>query len=439
MGKNRFFLNPLEDPSMPRKLFFGVILGLYALAVFPRAIFGQTASITQGERDLAKAEAAFALDLYAEAKNNPKDPLLAPFALAQALSLGHAGARGQTLSQFDQVLRVGQLRFYGETLARKMTRLGQYLENSGENPKPDGQDKSQKLVLSLSGSLWFDASVRILDDYINSLGPDPQVFPVDFKNDPLEALRKIEAFTSAKAFNHTPGTLIREPIDAASLALIAAGGIKGPWASPFPKGQTGIADFFLLNGQKISWPRLSQIGEFAYLAINDGEILELPYVNEKYSLLIFLPSSFDPRGLKALEKSLTLFNLETWRKELKKTRALVRIPKFKAQSKGSLIEFFRGLGLSAPFGFGADFSGLAIGHRLKIDDFSSMAYFEASEEGSYPAQEYGAPPEIEEPLVGPVKIFEANRPFIYLVQEKTTGAILFIGRFSQPENGLNAE
>jgi serpin B len=111
----------------------------------------------------------------------------------------------------------------------------------------------------------------------------------------------------------------------------------------------------------------------------------------------------------------------------------VALPKFHAESEFSLARVLSIMGMSTAFSNQADFSGISPGRDLSIAQVIHKAFVEVSEQGTEAAAATGvavsaAAVHAPEPLV----IFRADHPFMFLIRDTRTGAILFIGRLTKP-------
>jgi len=165
-------------------------------------------------------------------------------------------------------------------------------------------------------------------------------------------------------------------------------------------------------------------------------MLEMPYSGDELSILFLLPKN---DNLTKLEGILSTKNISDWKNDLKKQRVKVYIPKFKFETKYFMADDLKAMGMPLAFSDSADFSGMtATGKKdLKIDEAIHQAFVEVNEEGTEAAAATAvvmvpiaaAPGPHKEPKI---PIFRADHPFIFLIQQKSTGDILFIGRVVNP-------
>lgn len=175
---------------------------------------------------------------------------------------------------------------------------------------------------------------------------------------------------------------------------------------------------------------MKQEEQVFYAESESIQFLELPYVGNALSMLLLLPKRID--GLKQLEDSLSIENIELWRNNLAKTKVIISIPKFKMDYKNLLKKTLTDMGMVDAFIYPqANFAGMdGRTDWLFIDNVIHQAYVEVNEQGTEAAAATavgvvgGAPP--------PPPTFRADHPFLFLIQDDKTGSILFIGRVTDP-------
>jgi serpin B len=216
------------------------------------------------------------------------------------------------------------------------------------------------------------------------------------------------------------------------LVLTNAIYFKGNWASQFKKDRTKNAPFTLSGGERVDVPMMNQTAEFNYMETEDFQGLELPYVDDELSMIIFLPKESD--GLNKLEKTLTLENLSNWLIRLRKRKVIVSVPKFKMTSQFRLAEVLKSMGMTDAFVPDvADFSGMNGKKDLYIFAVIHKAYVDVNEEGTEAAAATGVVVGITSVMPGRIPVFRADHPFLFLIRDNHSGSILFIGRVMNPK------
>ncbi len=156
----------------------------------------------------------------------------------------------------------------------------------------------------------------------------------------------------------------------------------------------------------------------------------MPYDGEDLSMLIILPKW---NALENIEKSINPQKLSDLKDLLNEQRADIYIPKFKFETKSSLAKILSTLGMPTAFAEGADFSGMDGSKSLFIGAVLHQAFVEVNEEGTEAAAATGVIMVTTSEKPKPkISVFRADHPFIFIIQQKDTGNILFLGRVSNP-------
>jgi serpin B len=164
--------------------------------------------------------------------------------------------------------------------------------------------------------------------------------------------------------------------------------------------------------------------EFNYADLGELQILELPYKGDDISMLIILPNE----TLKDVE--LSSDKLNEYKSQMQETKLDgIYLPKFEFDTKYFLEDTLKAMGMPIAFSPAADFSGMTGRKDLYIAYVIHQAYVKVDEKGTEAA---AATAVIMKTFVGPRKIFEADHPFIFIIQEKETGNILFMGKVVNP-------
>jgi serpin B len=176
---------------------------------------------------------------------------------------------------------------------------------------------------------------------------------------------------------------------------------------------------------------MHQRQDFRYAAASDVQLLELPYVGNEVSMIVALPSKRD--GLPALEESLGAETLARWTASLRKREVILSLPKFKLTSQFQLSTELKALGMTTAFSDAADFSRMATGERLQISEVLHKAFVDVNEQGTEAAAATAVVVGVTSlPLPQEPVVFNADHPFLFLLRDNRTGAILFLGRLVDP-------
>jgi serpin B len=215
--------------------------------------------------------------------------------------------------------------------------------------------------------------------------------------------------------------------------LVVANAIyfKGQWASRFDPGATRRRPFHLSASSSRQVPMMKQQQPFPYAERDGVQLLVLPYVGQSLHMLVLLPPQ---GGLADLEKQLTAGHLEAWATHVAMCNVDVMLPRFSITSSHSLVKPLQALGLRDAFDAErADFSGMSRRRPLFIHTAEQTCLVEVNEEGTVAAAathtSHGG---CSRPERLPARRFHADRPFLFLIRENSTGTVLFVGRVTNP-------
>lgn len=405
------------------KLLLSLLLSLSvaqaALAQTPPAASPDQAQAVQGSN-------AFAIDLYSQLSAQPGNLFFSPESICTDFAMAYAGAHGQTATEMAHVFHF--------TLPpdRLHPAMGSLL--TAMNAPHEGY------ALSVADALWAQQDEKFQPAYLSLVQTNygAAFRPVDFKTAP-DSVRAtinqwVEKQTNDKIQNLLgPGTVT--PLT--RLVLTNAIYFKAAWANQFNKNATENEDFHLSAGKTIQAPTMHNSGSYYYLKGPSFQALLLPYEKDEISMLILLPD--DVEGLPALEHSLSAGNLQNWMTSVSyEHEVIVSLPRFKITQEFELSSTLEKLGMKAAFDpNAADFSAMTGDRSLDISAAIHKAYIDLDENGTEAAAATAVMMEMAmaaRPMTPPPPpiIFTADHPFLFLIQDNASGAILFMGRVTNP-------
>jgi serpin B len=392
-----------------------VVLGLAWLAIGFPGVAAEGGDKAQAARD----NNAFALDLYGKLRDRDGNRFFSPESLSTALAMTYAGARGQTADEMARALHF--------TLGPE--RLHPAFADLLHDLHADARTKAYQL--HVANALWAQKGHPFLPEYVRLVHDayGAGLEEVDFAHTAEQARRTINAWVEKQTNDKirdlfAEGTL--KPDD--RLVLTNAIYFKGDWASPFSKRGTHDAFFHLGNGGTVSVPLMAQTAKFGYAEGDGFQVLELPYAGKDLSMVVFLPKKAD--GLADLERRLTEEHVRTALTRLRPDEVHVFLPKFKMTAELNLGETLQTMGLKQAFTASADFSGMDGQRDLFLSAVVHKAYVDVNEEGTEAAAATGITITRMAARVSPV--FRADHPFVFLIRDTRSGAILFLGRVVNP-------
>jgi serpin B len=256
---------------------------------------------------------------------------------------------------------------------------------------------------------------------------------VDFIGATEQARQTINKWVEKKTNDKIKDLFPPGSLDAnSSLVITNAIYFKGTWVKQFDKKLTAEEDFWVTETKSIKVPMMRRTDPEAvynYAETEDLQILELPYEGDDLSMMIILPRS---KNIDLVEKDLNWEKIEEWKVPLSQKRVEVYLPRFTFKTKYNLTVNLSQLGMPNAFAPHCDFSGIDGTKNLYVKAVVHQAFVDVNEEGTEAAAATGVVVGITS--VGPqIPVFRADHPFIFVIQEKNTGNILFIGRVVEPE------
>ena len=375
----------------------------------------------QSAAKLVEVDNQFAFDLYTRLSSNDENIFFSPYSLSNALSMTYEGARGQTADEMRAVLRLSS----DDATRRK--------EVAAFFKRMNRADKMYKL--STANALWAQKAYSIKKDYYklikNIYSGDAR--NLDFVADPEGSRATINSWVSNNTKNR-----INELLPAGSigpltrLVLTNTVYFNGKWLTPFQKERTKKDIFWISPAKSVQTAMMALAGEsFRYAEDDRAQILELPYQGDDLSMLIILPRGKD---VQSADKTASAALLKQWDAGMKEEAVNVFIPKFKFDSNYKMKDTLEEMGMINAFdGRVADFSGMTGHDDLYIDEVYHSAWVDVNEEGTEAAAATADVFWLSSMLNPPVpKIFRADHPFIFVIQDCKTKQILFMGRVTDP-------
>ncbi|RLG15159.1 MAG: serpin family protein [Candidatus Nanohalarchaeota archaeon] len=407
---------------MNRKI---IIIGLIIVALFlsgcviepkPTADDGEVTQ--EGINAVIDANNQFAFDLYSEYKSEEGNIFFSPYSISTALAMTYEGAKGQTAKEMQSVFHFPQ-----DDNERRSAFAGIYNEI---NKKDKGYE------LSTANALWAQKDFAFLEEYIEPIEQyyRGKITNLDFVTRTEESRKTINDWVEKQTNDKIKDLIPPGSLNSMTrLVLTNAIYFKGDWVYQFDKKNTREDDFKITENNIVKVPMMhldNDDAKFNYAQTEDFQILEMPYKGEELSMLILLPKD----NIKSIESSLTSEKLSEWKNMLKKEEVIIYMPKFTFKTKYFMSDALVDMGMPTAFSGGADFSGMTGSKDLFISFVIHQAFVDVNEEGTEAAAATAAGMQFT--AVMPTNIFRADHPFIFIIQEKETGNILFLGRVVDP-------
>jgi serpin B len=357
----------------------------------------------------------FGFNLFAEVcrEEGRENVFLSPLSVSMALGMTLNGAAGRTETDMRHTLGFGDMA--QEDINASYRGILDLL------PAID-----PKTVMEIANSIWYRQGVTVLPVFIetNRVFFDALVQELDFASP--QAPDIINGWISG----NTHGKIDRmiDEIDPSTVMfLINAVYFKGTWVFAFdPKGTRD--DLFIpSDGPPIPCKMMSQKARVGYLETDTFQAVDLPYGNGRFSMTVFLPKT--GVTLDALQADFTPDHWAPWKDGFAEQEVSLFLPKFKVEYEIKLNDALAALGMAVAFGGGADFSRIAESRDLYIDNVKHKSFVEVDEQGTEAAAVTVV--EIRETAIPNEIRVRVDRPFLFVIREKSSDAMLFVGKIEE--------
>jgi serpin B len=375
---------------------------------------------------LVEGNSAFAFELYQALKGKEGNIFYSPYSISLALAMTYAGARGETAEQMADTL---QFLLEQDRLHPAFNWLDAELAKRGEGA--EGQD-GEGFRLNIVNAIWGQKDYEFLTDFLDVLAENygAGLRILDFMTETEKSRLTINDWVSNQTEERIKDLIPPGAIDALTrLVLTNAIYFNAAWDYPFNGNITADGPFYKLDSGQIIVPMMKQTESFGYTEGEGYQAVELRYDGDELSMVILLPAS---GNFEAFEEGLQAQQVNDIIRGLQRTLVALTMPQFEFDSEFRLAGTLADMGMPVAFSGGADFSGMTGNRELFISEVVHKAFVSVDEAGTEAAAATavvmaGSGPE---PPV-PVEV-TIDRPFIFLIRDIETGAILFVGRVLNP-------
>ena len=371
---------------------------------------------------VAPANTAFALDLYQRERTNAGNLFFSPYSISTALAMTYAGARGQTAQEMARVLH---LTLPQDEVPTAFAALGKRMAEIANG---------KQVTLAVANSLWAQRRYQFAQPFLelNRRYFGAEIELVDFERQSTVACRQINDWVGRKTQGlicdlAQPGQFTHDT----RLALCNAIYFKGTWVTRFNREATSPGPFTVAKGHTVTVPMMFQTVKLRCHRSREATVFSLPYAGNDFSMVICLPAAVD--GLGDIENQLNLERCAQWLGSLDGevgTEFELSLPRFKLSSRLDLTKRLSVMGMRSAFDeVAADFSGMCEANDLFLSDMMHQAFVEVNEEGTVAAA--ASMDSFLRRSSGPTPLM-VDHPFLFLIQDRRSGTILFLGRVVDP-------
>ena len=373
-------------------------------------------------KQIIEANNDFAFNFFKkidEYEDTEENFMVSPVSLSLALGMAYNGTNGQTRNDFEYLFG------YQNASLNDMNKINNSLINiltSGENGA----------LFEIANSVWYRNNFSVKKNFIdqNKTYYNAEVQALDFSSP--GAIKAINDWVSEKT--HEKITSIVDEISPdLMLMLINALYFNNNWQYEFSP-EDNVQNWFSFEDGSDS-KLIDMMSLEANLKYQSNEVFSaviLPYKDQKYCMTLMLPNH--DRTTSDVISALNGDFISSQDDEFTENEVVLTMPKFKFEYKNILNQELMAMGLGIAFSDSADFSGIS-DVFLKISFVVQKTYIDVNEKGTEAAAvtAIGFVTTSIDPS-GPQKIFfTLNKPFVFVITEKVTNAVCFIGRVGNPE------
>ncbi len=378
----------------------------------------QNHNYTAIPREIAQSNNEFAVKFYQQISTD-ENIFFSPTGMYTAFSLLYEGARENTAKQIEQVFG-----FEPDAFLRHNSTAHMISALNQDDPYA---------TLQVANALWI---ANIFSPYPEYLDIADKTYIataeiLDFKSDAEGSAETINQWASEKTNDKITKVVTHKDLKPGTAMVINnAIYFKGTWLSQFSMEDTKELDFRQNSTSSVKADFMNQHSSFNYTHSDGAQVLKLPYEGDRLSMLVILPESLDVQHFE--ENVLSAQQIQKWNKSMSSTSIVVLMPKFEMKTNYLLNDHLKSLGMPDVFeALSSDLTGIGPSHYpLYVTKATQDAYVKVNESGTEAAAVTTA---IIVRDSGPSQ-FVANHPFLFLIQDDDSGAILFMGKLYDPSS-----
>ena len=363
--------------------------------------------------------AVLATSLYRHLAADAGNLFFSPYSISTALAMCQAGALGKTRAEIEAALGLSGA---GDRLIEAFGDLQRVLASRA---------RSGPFHLSLVSSLWYQTGYPVNPAFVETLREQlsADVKETDFAKAPAKAVGDVNAWVDEATRGKIREILFESQLDALTRVILAnAIYFKAPWLNQFDEEDTKPEPFRLLDGRRVDVPLMHATEYHRYARGRRFQALEVPYGNERVVMLLLLP---DEGQFEAVERELDVGSVVELTRSVNSVEVALALPRFRVESSLNLCEALTRIGIKGAFAPG-DFTRVSTEPGFALGDVLHKAVVDVDERGTEAAAVtamfmLGAARNPPRPIE-----FRVDRPFLFLIEDKPTGTILFLGRVLDP-------
>ena len=371
--------------------------------------------LSDAQYDLVKRNNNFALNLFSEMKgvgSNVVSPMSVTYLMAMLANGAEASTREEIMDAIGaKDFDIDEMNaFYAYLIRRAKT-------------------ADKQTTLNIANYIALNKEFKLKKKFASTIADSYQgaVESLEFTNP--ESTKRINGWCSEHTNNMIP-TIIDQVEPSAVAYILNAIYFNGTWTDKFDKNNTKKEQFNGYTRDIMYVDMMHRNAKYYYTSNDVYSAVTLPYGSGAYSMTVILPN--EGKFITDLTRTLNADTIASLRRNMEECLVDLKLPRFTTEMKLPLKGIVAKLGAPSMFdATRADFSSFANGN-VYVSEMLQKAKIEVSEEGTKAAAV----------TMGMVKLtsmrpqeprrvdFHCDRPFVYMIQDNYTGAILFMGQFT---------
>ena len=380
-------------------------------------------STPEGIAQVVTANNQFAIDMYQQIngqnKQADKNVFFSPYSLSTSMAMLYVAAEGETKAQIQRAFYYPSLNVLNPNSAA--------LHEQFNKPNPNYQ-------LATATDLWIQQGLRPNQNYLDTVQRyyGGKVTPLDFKNSPEPSRQTINKTIANYTQQMIPEVLPASSIDTNTVTVLTnAVYFKGDWKTSFAPSKK--RPFNTFDGSSIDVDMMHEQAPYAYTEDAQVQVVQLPYKGDELSMLVVLPKAKDKIAMQRLVGTLSAKQISQWNSNLVNQEVILDLPKFKLEENYAMDSLLANMGMTKAFGSQADFGLFSQDLSLSVDAIAHKAVIEVDEKGTKAAASTSI-------SIVPMSLgystntikFKADHPFMFVIKDNKTNAILFLGQVNKP-------
>lgn len=381
-----------------------------------------SASTPDGIEKVTTANNQFAIAMYRQINGHTgqadDNVFFSPYSLSTAMAMLYAAAEGETKAQIQKTFYYPSMDILNPNSAA--------LYNQFNKPNPDYK-------LATVNDLWMEQGLTPTKSYVDTVQRyyGGQVTNLDFESNPNPSRLIINKKIAQHTNQLIPELLPKGSIKPITVAVLTnAIYFKGDWKVPFEVQSTTEQPFYNHIGTSPNIKMMQLQEHFGYSEDKQVQVVQLPYKGDDLSMLVVLPKSKDKAAMQQLVQDLSADTIKQWSKDLVTQEVNVHLPKFKLEASYQMKNLLTDIGMPRAFEKGAGFNLFDNSPPIKIDDVYHKAVVIVDEKGTEAAAATGIVANATA-ASAPPPVFKADHPFIFMIKDNKTDAILFLGQVNK--------